>query len=196
MIDALLYAVRDTIRKYGTGYDQATCDIMVDGEPAPRCGNYFASVHGGRVSNDSVRNLDERYGFSVTLTMRVTVPLDRAGSQQVALNMALVPEAQRRGFDAKMEQLRALLHANWRMTVLTGQLPPSANDNLSAWATGTVYGFVEPATYRGPDGPPHLVGGEWFAVEPDAEDIGIVQELRFDGARRMQPHSVTVGPFV
>lgn len=197
MIDALLYAVRDAIRAAGFNYDQATCEITADGgQPPPRCGNQFVAVHSGRSRNGSYRNLDEYFDFSVTLTMRVTVPLDRAGDQLMARNLELVPLAQRQGFNAKVEQLRTLLHENWGMTVLTGRTPNSANDNIIAWATGTVYGFIEPARCAGPDGPPRLVGGEWFAAEPDAEDVGMVQELRFVDARRMQPQTASVGPFV
>lgn len=196
MIDALLYAVRDAIRAAGFNYGIAECEIMADGHPPPRCGNVFVAVHGGRSNNEAARNLDERFGFTVTLTMRVTIPLDRVGDQLIARNLALVPLAQRQGFNAKVEQLRTLLHQNWRMTVLTGQTPSSANDNIVAWSTGSVYGFVEPATYRGMTEEAHLVGGEWFAAEPDEEAIGAVAALNFDGARRMQPITAPVGPFV
>ncbi len=196
MIDALLYAARDAIRAAGFNYGVAECEITADGHPPPRCGNVFVAVHGGKSSNDAVRNLDERFGFSVTLTMRVVVALDRVGDQQIARNLNLVPLAYRQGFNARVEQLRTLLHQNWGMVVLQGQSPPSANDNIAAWATGTVYGFVEPATWRGLTEDAHLVGGEWFASDPDSEDVGIVAELRFDGARRMQAQIASVGPFV
>lgn len=170
---------------------------MDDGRPPPRCGGVFVAVHGGlaRPGDANDRNLFELFGFSVTLTMRVTVPLDRVGDQQIASNVALVPLGQRQGFNARVERLRAFLHMNWKITVMLGQQPPSANDNLAAWSTGTVYGFVEPARYR-PSEAPRLVGGEWFAAEPDAEDVGIVEELRFDGAKRLQPQTAPVGPFV
>lgn len=196
MLDALLYAVRDAIRRAGYNYDQASCEIMEDGRPAPRCGNAFVSVHGGRARNAAVRNLDERFDFSLTLTMRVTIPPDRVGDQLIARNIELVPLGQRQGFDHKVEQLRGLIHENWGIVVLTGRTPNSANDNLVAWATGTVYGFIEPVHYTGVDGPPRLVGGEWFFTEPDNEEFGIAQELRFADARRMQPQTATVGPFV
>ncbi len=186
-------------------YDHASCEITEDGRPPPRCGNVFAAVHGGVSSGENIssrstggtniRNLDEAFRFSVTLTMRVTVPLDRVGDQQIARNLALVPLAQRQGFNAKVEQLRAFLHMNWAITVLTGQTPPSANDNLAAWATGTVYGFVEPARYE-PGETVKLVGGEHFGADPEADDIGITTELRFYGARRLQPQLAPVGPFV
>lgn len=197
MIDALLYAVRDGIRAAYMSYDHATCEIMDDGRPPPRCGNFFVSVHGGRSSPGpaNTRNLDELYGFSVTLTMRVTVPLDRLGDQQIARNIPLVPLGYRQGFDHKVEQLRAFLHMNWPITVLRNQKPPSANDNIIAWATNVVYGFATPAAYKGMT-VPKLVGGEWFASDPEASDMGLMCELRFDGARRLQPHTVPTGIYV
>lgn len=171
---------------------------MDDGQPPPRAGNVFVAVHGGRSrpGDANERNLYELFGFSVTLTMRVTVPLDRVGDQQIARNLELLPLATRQGFNARVEQLRGYLHSNWARVVLTGQTPNSANDNLAAWATGTVYGFTEPMRYQGPDGPARLVGGEWFASDPESEDIGIVMEMRFDNAKRFQPQTASVGAFV
>ncbi len=197
MIDALLYSVRDTIRAAGIGYGKAESEIMDDGKPPPRAGNVFVAVHGGKSSPGSAndRNLYELFDFAVTLTMRVIVPLDRVGDQQIARNLALVPLAQRQGFNARVERLRGLLHMNWRMTVLTSQTPPSANDNLAAWATGTVYGFVEPARYGGAE-VPMLVGADWMGAEPEAEDFAIKSELRFARAARFQPQTAAVGVFV
>lgn len=196
MIDALLYAVRDGIRAAGFNYDAATCEIMDDGRPPPRAGNYFAAVHGGKNTPGPAnsRNLDLLYGFSVTLTMRVTIPLDRVGDQLIARNVALVPQGQRQGFDHKMDQLRNFLHSNWKMVVLQNQTPNSANDNLAAWATGTVYGFVEPARYQGEE-LPVLVGAEWMGAEPESEDFALKATMEFAGARRMQPQTAAVGVF-
>ena len=184
-------------------YGTAECEIMDDGRPPPRAGNWFVAIHGGKAKPGSANdnNLYEVYDFLITLTGRVIVPLDRVGDQMIARNLALksvsdVPLAQRQGFNAKVEQLRAFLHMNWRITVAQGQTPNSANDNLLAWATGTtVYGFVEPARYQGPE-VPTLVGGEWMGAEPDAEDFAIKAELRFSGAKRFQPQTASVGVFV
>lgn len=187
--------MRDTIRSAGIGYKYAECEIMDNGHPPPRCGNVFVAVHQSATTSNADNQLNEYFGFLVTLTMRVTGPLDRLGTTQIARNVALVPLAQRQGFNAKVEQLRSLLHMNWAMTVLMGQTPNSANDNLSEWSTSTVYGFCEPARYRNAE-VPTVVGGEWFAAEPDATDTGIKAELRFDGARRFQPQTAAVGPFV
>ena len=176
-------------------YGKAECEIMEDGRPPPRMGNFFVAVHGGDVNSDADNQLNERYQFLITLTMRVTVPLDRLGDQQMSRNLALVPLGQRQGFYAKRDQLRANLHMNWPMTVLVGQTPNSANDNIVAWMEGTVYGFCEPARYKDP-GQVHLVGGEWFSADPEALDFGIKAEMRFDGAKRFQPQTLPVGPFV
>lgn len=197
MIDALLYAVRDGIRAAGMNYGIAECEITADGKPPPRFGNYFAAVHGGKShpGKDNDNNLYELFDFSVTLTMRVTVPLDRAGDKLIALNLSLVPEGQKRGFDHKVEQLRGFLHMNWKMTVLQAQNPASANDNLSAWSTGTVYGFCEPARYQGEE-LPVLVGGEWTQSDSEAEEFALKSELRFANAKRFQPQTASVGVFV
>lgn len=212
MIDALLYAVRDGIRAAGMNYGTAECEIVDNGQPPPRCGNVFVAIHGGKTrpgkANDN--NLFELYDFMVTLTMRVTIPLDRVGDQLIARNIPLtinnVPAAQRQGFDAKIEQLRAYLHMNWAITVLRGRTPNSANDNLAAWATGTVYGFAEPARYHGAE-VPILQGGEWIGVEPEYERYSgkkseregqfcIKSEMKFRDAKRFQPQTTSTGVFV
>ncbi len=195
MIDALVYAVRDGIRKAGLNYDAASCEIMDDGRPPPRCGNFFAAIHDGAMASDADNQLNELYSFTVTLTMRVTVPLDRVGDQQMARNITRVPLGERQGFYAKTDRLRAFLHMNWQIVVLTGQTPNSANDNLTAWSTGTVYGFCEPMRFRSMD-MPKLVGGEWFGAEADAEDVGMKAALTFGRCRRFQPVTQASGPFV
>lgn len=179
------------------GYGRAECEIMDDGKPPPRAGNWFVAIHDGRseTRGNTDNNLNEYFGFSATLTGRVTVPLDRLGDQMIARNLALVPLAQRQGFNARAEQLRAYLHMNWARVVLPSQMPNSANDNIAAWATGTVYGFCEPCRYGGMRNL-RLVGAEWFGADPDAEDMGVACELRFDGARRFQPQTASSGPFV
>ena len=197
MIDALLYAVRDAIRAASFNYGKAECEIMDDGRPPPRAGNWFVAVHGGvsRPGKANHRNMHELFDFSVTLTARVTVPLDRVGDQLIARNLELVPLAQRQGFNAKLEQLDRFLHMNWRITVLTGQTPKSANDNIAAWATGTVYGFAVPAASNGGE-MPKLVGAEWMGAEPNSEDFAIKSEIRLSGAERFQPQTASVGVFV
>lgn len=196
MIDALLFAVRDGIRAAGLNYDQATCDVMDDEKPMPRCGNFFLSIHDGLVSSDADNQLNEWYGFTVTLTIRLRTslsgPTDRSSTVS---NLARVPLGERYGFYAKADRIRNLLHMNWGFVVLTGQNPNSANDNISQWVDGIVYGFCEPMRYLGME-IPKVVGGEWFASEPDDPDMGIKASLNFGKARRMQPQYLPVGPFV
>jgi hypothetical protein len=217
MIDALLYAVRDGIRAAGMNYGIAECEIVDDGRPPPRAGNVFVAIHGGKTRPGSANdnNLYEMYDFLVTLTMRVTIPMDRVGDQLIARNLPLtinnVPAAQRQGFNAKIEQLRAYLHMNWQITVLQNHTPNSANDNLAAWATttapnGIVYGFVEPMRYRGSE-VPSLQGGEWMGVEPEYErysgkkneregEFCVKSEMRFADAKRFQPVTSAQGSLV
>lgn len=203
MLDALLYAVRDGIRAASFSYGKAECEITDDGRPPPRAGNWFVAVHGGktRPGPANSRNLDELYDFSVTLTGRVTIAMDRVGDQMIARNVPLVdsdgvPLAQRQGFNAKLEQLRGYLHMNWRITVLQGQTPNSANDNLIAWGSGSgVYGFAEPARYQGGD-VPTLVGPDWLGAEPDSDSFALKAGMRFTGARRFQPQTAAVGVFL
>lgn len=195
MIDALLFAVKNGIQKQTFGYSSdALCDIEEDGHPPTQCGNIFVAVHEGASRSTARRNLDETFAFAVTLTMRVSVPLDKIGSMLLASKLARVSVKGQPSFNARMEELRAFLHMNWSITVMTGQTPGSANDNIASWGSGTVYGFIEPAGYVGRD-KPELVGGEWFGSAPDANDIGIKCEMRFDGARRFQPQTQAVGPY-
>ena len=195
MIDALLYSVRDGIRTAGLNYDAASCELMDDGGPPPRAGNFFAAIHDGMTRSDADNQLNELYDFTLTLTVRVTAALDRVGDQQIARNVARVPLGERQGLYAKCDALRRYLHMNWARVVLTGQTPNSANDNLAAWATGTVYGFCEPMRFLSMEAP-RLVGGEWFGADPDAEEVGVKAEMRFGRCRRFQPQTAAEGPFV
>lgn len=195
MIDALLYAVRDGIRAAGLNYGKAECNIMDDGRPPPRCGNFFAAIHDGMIRSTADNQLNELYDFSVTLTMRIVVPLDKVGEQQIARDIARAPLGERQGFYAKADRLRALLHMNWAFVVKTGQTPNSANDNLAAWSSGTVYGFSEPMRFQSMEAP-KLVSSEWFGAEPDASDTGIKSTLTFGRCRRFQPVTTASGPFV
>lgn len=77
---------------------------------------------------------------------------------------------------------------------MTGQTPPSANDNLAAWSTGTVYGFVEPARFSSME-QPTLKGGEWFSAEPDDDRVGMKSTLQFVRCRRLQAQTQPDGPF-
>jgi hypothetical protein len=194
MLDALLYAVRDGVRTIG--YDAATCEIMDDGRPPPRCGNFFLAIHDGSTRSVADNQLHEYYDFSVTLTMRITVPLDRVGDQQIARNIARIPLGIRQGFYAKAEHVRAYLHMNWSVVCQQDQTPSSANDNLTSWSTGTVYGFTEPMRFFSMEAP-KVVYADWFQADPDTDSaMGVKAELKFGNCRRFQPVMQPSGPFV
>lgn len=176
MIDALLHAVRDAVRGGNYGYaGDGFCEIMPDGRPPPRAGNVFIAIHEGQSRSRADNCLDEYFAFVATLTMRVTVPLDRVGIALEAMKLVKVT-----GFNRRAEQLRAFLHMNWAVLGL-------ANDNLVNMTDAvSVYGFCEPARYTGMS-KPRLVGGEWFGASPEVEQVGLVADLTFDRCRRLQP---------
>jgi hypothetical protein len=183
MIDALLISVRDAIRTAGYGYDATSCEIMDNGQPTERAGNIFLAVHQGSPRSTALNYMDEMYDFSVTLTQRVDVPLDRVGDQMLASKLAQksAPGPGVLSFNKRADQLRAFLHMNW-------QILGNANNNLIAWEPDAnfVYGFCEPAHYSGAE-KPYLVGPEWFNAEPSpGAPIGLVSELKFEDCRRLQ----------
>ena len=57
------------------------------------------------------------------------------GTTTIARNVALVTLAQRNGFNAKLEQLRAYLHMNWQITVLQSQTATGAHGVCAARTT-------------------------------------------------------------
>ena len=181
MIDALLHAVRDAIRRE-LKYDAVHCDIMDDEQPPATCGDWFASVHEGGENSTSHRNLDIYYAFNVTLTMKLKgIPLDRVGNSLLAKKVA-----RESGWNKRADDIKNLLHMNWNVI-------QNANENMVTWATDaeTIYGFCEAARYTGRE-KPVLVGPDWFSMDGGGEDMGIKGTLLFDFARRFQPPEVYV----
>jgi len=192
VIDALLYAVRDSLQNSSYGYDSsALCEIMEDGHPPPQCGQIFLAVHEAGSNNSSTRNLDEYFSWSLTLTQRIKVPLSRVGNAMLASRLARTSGPGQPSFNARIEQLKNWGHMNWTVGLTV------ANANIQAWAPDntTPYGFVEPAHFVSVE-KPILVGGEWFTTTPESQDLGLKAEIRFEGARRMQPQTQAFGPFV
>lgn len=181
MIDALLQAVLDEVLGASLGYDAATFGIQPDGHPPPRMGNVYGALHEGATRSLMDNALDEYFGFSITLTMIVKAPLDRVGDTQLARKLARQKQpGGAPSFNARVEQLRSLLHMDWGLL-------QAANTYLTQWASDevTVYGFAEPARYRGCE-QPHLEGGAWLVADPAAENTCLVAEMRFEDARRLQ----------
>jgi hypothetical protein len=192
MIDALLFATRNSIRKAGFGYGVAECEIIdPPGKPPPRAGNIFVAVCQLAVTSTSVRNLDELYGFSLVLSMRVAVPLDRVGDQLLASQLARKAGPGNPSFNARVEQLRSWGHMNWVLMAAANNMlldiaPPNAEN---------IYGFVTPAQLRSVE-TAQLVGPDWFGAEPESGKTGIKAEIRFENSRRMQAETEAVGPYV
>ena len=189
MLDALLYAVRNAIRSVNDGqqnialrYDERNCEIMANGQPKANCGDIFVAVHEGPTRSTQENSLNDYYSFMVTVTQRVVVPLDRVGDQllakQLASNKAIAPGGI--SFNARCEQLRSFLHMNWGIL-------QDANNNLVNWTPDaeSVYGFSEPARYRGME-TPILVGPDWFWAEEGSGMTGLKSELHFEDCRRLQ----------
>lgn len=187
MIDALLYAFRDAIRGANFGYGEAACEIMADGQPPARCGNTFVAVHSDDDESKMDNALDEYFTVLLTLTVRVTVPADRVGDQQLARSLA-----RRRGpdgslsFNGRCEQLRAFLHMNWGVL-------QDANQNLIQWTPDNqiVYGFCEPCRYKGRE-TAQWCRSDWFEAKEGQGEIGLKSEMVFADARRLQPTALYV----
>lgn len=186
MIDALLFSVRDAIRDAGYGYNASTCEIMADGHPIPSMGDWFVAVHELASRSNADNCLNELFGFGVTVTRRISgVPFDRIGNKVMAANLARQPGPQGQpSFNARCEQLKNFLHMNWGVL-------QDANNFLVQWTPGDnlVYGFCEPARYRGME-TPVLEGGAWFQADPEidpaSQPIGLKAQLTFEDCRRLQ----------
>jgi hypothetical protein len=181
VIDALLLSVRNAIRSAGFGYSQTTCEIGVDpGRPQPRCGEVFITVWEGASTSTNDNCLMEYFAWNLTLTQRVQQPLDRIGDMLLTRELAQKRTPGRPSFNARARQLATFLHMNWAVL-------GDANTILVNLAEdgNSVYGFCEPARYRGME-TPTLVGGEWFSADPEAQEVGLKADLRFEDCRRMQ----------
>jgi hypothetical protein len=180
MIDALLFAVKEAVsRQYS--YDERTCDVRADGSPPPSCGDYFLAVHqaGGRSEMDNA--LDQYLGFDLTLTYRVTVPLDRLADQELANKLARKqgPRGQP-SLNARLDQVQTFMHMNWGVI-------QDANNYLVQWAKEEVVvcGFAEPARYTTTE-TPRFESGAWLSADADADHVALVGVAHFDRARRLQ----------
>jgi hypothetical protein len=151
------------------------------GKPKPSCGKWFVAVHQGSSTSTMMNALNEYFNYSVTLTMRITEPLDRFGSVILASQLARTL-AKETGFNAKADQLRAFLHMNW------GILQDANTFLVNAFpGANTVYGFSEPAHFTG-EITPEFALADWFDAETTelASQLGLKAELKFEGARRLQ----------
>lgn len=190
MIEALLLAVRDTIRNAGLGWNEANCDIMSDGpagagQPPPYTGIWYCAIQQSGQSSDMMNALNTYDGFSLTLTARIdAVPIDRIGNVILAGRLAEAA-ARKNNFNVRARQLRDILHMDWYTIGAANnkmlEIEPEAY---------VIHGFCEPAHFTGLS-EVQLVTGEWFSAPPPKEGgqfyQGIKADLSFEGARRLQP---------
>lgn len=153
---------------------------MADERPKPNCGDIFLAVHEGASRSDMKNALNEYFGVTLSLTMRVTqVGMDRVGDQALAVKLA-----RKLGFNRRCEQLRAFGHQNWGIlqdaNTYLQQMEADVPDSV-------VYGFCEAAQYMGMDAP-HFVGPEHFYAfaQTGQNDVGLLASLRFEECRRLQ----------
>jgi hypothetical protein len=191
MFDALLFAWRDSCRTIRGFMDASLCEIVGDpeGRPPARCGDWFLAIHQGNYRSVMKNALDEYYGVLLTLTMRVTVPVDRIGDQLLAKKLASQPfpgstsKFPAASFNQRANMLRAVFHQNWVVIA-------AANDYLVKLLPDVeeVHGFSEPAQFMGGE-VPTLVGSEWLGDEPPTETdedvpMALKATLTFDECRR------------
>ena len=165
--------------------DDASCDIMFDGQPKPGCGEQFIAIHEGDwgAGSHGDADLEEVFGVSVTLTRRVTyAPQDQRGTEVLQKIVT--------GMNAVLRQLLVLLHRNWAMlTDLTNA--NSANAIINAEAGAARAGFYCPLSFTGASQVMEK-GNDWFcAWDPDIREQhpampGLARSLFFGGAKRCQ----------
>lgn len=178
MIDALLYGVKTAIWERKIGYDSKNCRITdTTGMPPADCGNIFVAIHQHGNRSTMQNALNEYFGYKLTLTMRIAMPMDRVGEHLLALAV----ENEKKGWNRLAHQLKVFLHMNWAVLQLANQFLVDANPDAE-----TVYGFCEPAMFANIDDPVE-VGGEWLSSTPDdGENTGLKGTITFDRCRRLQ----------
>lgn len=176
---ALLQAVRNTLRAAapsGLAYTYKECELsQPQGQPPPRCGKWFLAVWAGGSRNFGGNRyvLDREYDVVVTMTMRINEPFDRI--------YQILDEAST-GFYDRSDAIIGLIHKDSYNFNVSNQ----ANTILTDPSTGD-----EPVGFRVPlafldDSGPRLVGPDWFHADPESGEFGVVMDMRFGRARRLQ----------
>ena len=166
---ALLQATLEDLRS-ALGYSEADSDVADDGRPHPRCGEHFAAVHPTGEQGTLTTCFDDLHNVSVTLTQRIQIPFDRRG--RVYLLQA--DKLQRRANKVKIR-----IHSNYL-------LMNRANALIDEWEGSPQNGYVEPLFFLQMDARPREVSGRHFHAEGTSIEAGLVIEVRFGKARRIQ----------
>lgn len=169
-MSALLIAVRDQLREKVT---LSPDDVRVQPgpEPIPTMGDTFISVYGSGWNagiSDPNRGIDEVFGVACAVTSRMSAnPIDRVGEEIYIKGIT--------GLEATCRKIVANVHQN--IDVFTeANLLITGDDK-----------FVEFLRWSSTDPSPKTVGADWFfSSDTTNPDYGLVMEVRFVGARRVQ----------
>lgn len=171
-----MLACRDWLRQNlnVAGVGPESVELMFDGRPAPRCGDWFVAVHEGEWRVDEAigaadLSLPEAFGVTVTVTRKCGVaPFDRVGTDVLA--------AATKGLLAVCRRVLVCLHMSYRVT-----------DAANAAIGTTANGFFHPLVFRGasatvPQGP------AWFNARGVKSNppCGLSRALSFANAQRVQ----------
>lgn len=159
-LDLLLDATRDHLRA-ALGLSAGECDVTPDGRPHPDAGQRFFAIHGGTASNSSNECLDERFGLTVTVTVRTgDRPADRTRDG---------------GAKALAKKVKDAIHGSYDLLALA----EAADENAGVQ-------YVEPLRYES-TGELDVKGPDWFWAEGDDEGAitGLAVAVKFGRGRRI-----------
>ena len=166
---ALLEAVRDRLR-VELNLKDTVCDVEIRGDPPPFAGSVYFAVHPASKRSIIEDVFDENYEVGVTVTQRIIgVPIDRWGGEFLLRNFNSI--------DRRTREVAVQIHN--QVDVLT-----RAN-NIITTDDPTQNGIIEPLRWTGTESPPRVVDGTWFTAQPET-DVGLVVEVQFGGARRLE----------
>lgn len=155
--------------------DDYQCARQFDGKPPPASGDLFYSLWSkGARRSLSRESLDERFGVSLTITLRMRRPRDRW----------LVDRDE---MERLMNEARALLHGDTldqRVINRAGELAGRSQDDTRH------VNFCEPLVFSSLDAIV-VVGNEWFA-SGRGENAGLAQTAHFVNARLIQAIATAV----
>lgn len=172
-LGAVLKAARDTMRTT-FGLKAESCEVGMDGQPKPACGEFYIAVHPlgwNAVSGDW--DLGEEYTVGVTLTMRTSfAPKDRWG---IAVWLA-----ENDGMEARLRAAVTAIHHNQTLRAL-------ADEYIDGAGAG---GITTPLQLMRIDNPV-LRGPDWFTAAPPETDeqipeCGVSQTVVFGKCQRTQ----------
>ena len=178
-VGALLRATRNHLRNQ-LGLKDEECMVMPDGRPIPSCGQRFISLYPtywGPKEGDNNQALYEQYDIACVITFRTPLlPFDRIGENLIYEDSPF-PIV----YHTMEEWCRLVMVAVHMNTSIMGE----ANKELAT------QGVAEYLRWAGNDPTPSFVDGSWFFAATE-ELAGLTQTVRFEGATRFQPLSVTV----